>query len=69
MLHANLDLKKAFESLSETVGTLVSIKFGVSEYYRTCVSYDEFKNSVESPDRLPVSSLLLAVEKPRQLGA
>jgi hypothetical protein len=60
MVHANLDLQKAFESLSDTVGKMVSIKYGVSEHYRTCVSFDDFKRAVDAPEGLPVSRLVLA---------
>ena len=60
MVHANLDLRKAFESLSDTVGQMVSIRYGVSEHYRASVTFDEFKRTIDTPGSLPISGLVLA---------
>lgn len=63
MVHANKNLQQAFNSLSDAVSTLVSIKFGVPEQYQTCISFNEFNDAINSPDRFPVGSVVLAAKR------
>lgn len=55
--HAHMNLKTAFETLPEVVADLVHLQYKKSHHYSLDRAFEEFQETLRSPDEWPVFKL------------
>lgn len=55
--HANVDIRKAYETLPALVAELVELQFKQHEHYRLDRDFDAFQATLNSSEEMPVFSL------------